>query len=144
MPVVGSPYKQWISKQLKMIERMGMLKKLKEAKKAAMEAAKYAAARIMVTVHATSGAVQVLCNPADTVLQFKHDLAVAADAQTVSLAPWKASANSSYSIRIGSRFLSQNSCELSVYGVEKGSVLYLEVSPVEHSNRYRSRTARYH
>ena len=40
--VVNPPYKQWISKQFKMIERMAMLKELKAAKLAERQAAKEA------------------------------------------------------------------------------------------------------
>merc|ERR1712166_1029310 len=116
------------------------------AAKAAAESAlvEYAARTVLVTVHAAKGQFKVVCKPSDTVLQLKHKVTVAADAQCVDLSPWKSSSCSNCSIRIDSRYMSVDNCELSAYCVESGSVLYLEISPTQHSNQYRSRTARYH
>merc|ERR1712166_755782 len=116
------------------------------AAKAAAESAlvEYAARTVLLTVHAAKGQFKVVCKPSDTVLQLKHKVTVAADAQCVDLSPWKSSSCSNCSIRIDSRYMSEDDCELSAYCVESGSVLYLEISPTQHSNQYRSRTARYH
>lgn len=120
------------------------------AKAAADEAAaetalvEAAARTVLVTVHAAKGQFKVVCKPSDTVLQLKHKVTVAADAQCVDLSPWKSSSFSNCSIRIESRYMSVDNCELSVYGVQSGSLLYLEISPTQHSNQYRSRTAKYH
>ena len=100
---------------------------------------------MMVTVLANGGTVRVCCSPTDTVLQFKRKVVLAADAQTIDVARWVSSSTcGNYSIRVGSRFLPHDNCELFACGVQNGSVLYLEIQPSMFTDQYRLRAARYH
>ena len=100
---------------------------------------------MMVTVLANGGTIRVCCIPTDTVLQFKRKVVLAAYAQTIDVARWvSASTYGNYSIRIGSRFLPHDKCELSACGVQNGSVLYLEIQPSMFTDQCQLRAARYH